>query len=79
MASESVRLPDEMSDALAQLAVASGRSKSLLMVDAIQDFIEREAWLAADLEKAIAEADAEKFATEDEMQAVLKKWVTGAS
>ena len=79
MASESVPLPDEMSEALARMAATTGRSKSVLMVDAIHDYIEREAWIIADLQKALAEEDAGEFATQEEMDTLYRKWVTDAS
>jgi len=54
----SLRLPDEMADTLAHLAKATGRSKSFLAIDALRDYLAREAWQIAEIQKAIEEADA---------------------
>ncbi|EGR4262109.1 ribbon-helix-helix protein, CopG family [Vibrio cholerae] len=40
----SVRLPDEVEQQLGQLAQSTGRTKSWLANQAIQDYLAREAW-----------------------------------
>lgn len=74
----SLRLPDELADTLATLAKATGRSKSFLAVDALREYLAREAWQIEEIQKAILEADAGDFATEDEVSAVAKKWAANA-
>ncbi|MHC8304702.1 CopG family ribbon-helix-helix protein [Pseudomonas sp. PB3P13] len=74
----SLRLPDEVADTLASLAKATGRSKSFLAVDALREYLAREAWQIEEIQKAILEADAGDFATEDEVNEVAKKWAVNA-
>lgn len=70
----SIRLPDEMAATLASLAKSTGRSKSFLAVDALRDYLAREAWQIAEIQQALEEADAGDFATEEEVTATLNKW-----
>ena len=74
----SMRLPDELSEQLDALAVATGRSKSFLAGQAIRDFIERESWQIAEISQAMQEADAGDFASDDELNAVSAKWNNNA-
>lgn len=74
----SLRLPDEMADTLADLAKATGRSKSFLAINALREFLSREQWQIAELQRAVQEADAGDFADEDEVKAVMDKWTTNA-
>jgi len=70
----SLRLPDEMADTLASLAKATGRSKSFLAIDALRDYLAREAWQIAEIQRALEEADAGDFATDEEVEATFRKW-----
>ncbi|BBP75685.1 MULTISPECIES: CopG family ribbon-helix-helix protein [Pseudomonas] len=70
----SLRLPDEMAETLANLAKATGRSKSFLAIDALRDYLAREAWQIAEIQRAIEEADAGDFATDEEVEATFRKW-----
>lgn len=72
--SMSLRLPKELALQLGELARATGRTKSYLAVQALQDFIEREAWQVAEIQLALREADAGEFATDQEMLELDKKW-----
>jgi predicted transcriptional regulator len=67
-------LPDELANQLDMLATATGRSKSFLAGQAIRDFIERESWQINEITKAIGEADAGDFASDDEVRAISVKW-----
>ena len=69
-----MRLPAELANQLGALAEATGRTKSFLAVQAIQDFVEREAWQVAEIKKALDEADAGDFATDEESAALDAKW-----
>lgn len=75
--SMSMRLPESLSEKLSQLAEATGRSKSFLAVQAIQDYVDREAWQVAEIEQALMEADAGDFATDADMAALDEKWSRG--
>ena len=74
MASMSMRLPTELSDQLRVLAEATGRTKSFLVMQAIQEFIAREAWQVAEIKKGLIEADSGNFATNEESTALDAKW-----
>ena len=43
-------------------------------VQALQEFLEREAWRLQETVKALEEADAEKFASDAEVEAFFNKW-----
>lgn len=74
MASMSMRLPDELFNQLDHLAEATGRTKTFLALQALRNFVAQEAWQVAEIKKAIAEADAGDFATDEEMKALKAKW-----
>lgn len=71
----SLRLPDEIAETLANLAKATGRSKSFLAVDALREYLAREAWQIEELQQALKEADAGDFASDEEVDALANKWV----
>ncbi|OLF55570.1 CopG family ribbon-helix-helix protein [Pseudomonas chlororaphis] len=74
----SLRLPDDVADTLAHLAKATGRSKSFLAVDALREYLAREAWQIDEIQKALAEADSGDFASAEELEGVLDKWTGNA-
>ncbi|EGH95997.1 MULTISPECIES: CopG family ribbon-helix-helix protein [Pseudomonas syringae group] len=74
----SLRLPDEMADTLAHLAKATGRSKSFLALNALREYLTREARQIAAIQRAIEEADAGEFASEEDVKAVMNKWANNA-
>ena len=69
----SLRIPEDIADTLASLAKATGRSKSFLAVDALREYLTREAWQIEEIQKALKEADAGDFATAAEVKAVADK------
>jgi len=70
----SLRVPKETIELLGQLAEATGKSRNFLAVQAMQDFIAREAWQVAEILQALKEADAGDFATDKEIAALDAKW-----
>lgn len=74
----SLRLPDEIADTLANLAKATGRSKSFLAVDALREYLAREAWQIEEIQHALNEADAGAFASDEEVTALARKWANNA-
>lgn len=74
----SLRVPTETIEQLGQLAEATGKSRNFIAVQAMQDFIEREAWQVAEIRQAIEEADAGEFATDEAVNAMRKKWSRNA-
>ena len=74
-----VRLTDALKKRLAKLAKATDRSKSWLAVDAIRSYIELQEWQIQEIKAGVEEADAGKFASDGEVQAVINKWSRNAS
>ncbi|BAH73491.1 CopG family ribbon-helix-helix protein [Solidesulfovibrio magneticus] len=72
--SMSLRLPKPLADQLGQLAESTGRTKSFLVIQALESFLERESWQVAEITKGLAEADAGDFSTPEEIQAMDRKW-----
>jgi RHH-type rel operon transcriptional repressor/antitoxin RelB len=69
-----VRLNHDTKQKLEQLANATHRTKSFLAVEAINRYLEIEAWQIAEIEQALVEADKADFASEDEVNALAKKY-----
>ena len=73
-----IRLEDELKERLEKLANATQRSKSFIAAEAIRDFVELNEWQIQEIQEAIREADADDFATEQEVKKVLEKWSADA-
>ncbi len=69
-----LRIEPELKDRLSKLANATHRSSSFLAGQAINDFIELNEWQIQELQEAIKEADAGKFASNKEIEDVFDKW-----
>ncbi len=69
-----IRLDARLKKHLEKLASATRRSKSFLAVEAIQRYIEINAWQVQEIRTALAEADAGDLATDAEVKAVFNKW-----
>ena len=69
-----IRLTPNARKKLEKLARATGRSKSFLAAEAIQAYLDMEAWQIKEIKKGLQEADAGDFATDTEVEAVLSKW-----
>ncbi|MCB5312773.1 CopG family ribbon-helix-helix protein [Yersinia intermedia] len=69
----SVRMPDELANQLSLLAEATGRTKSYLAGQAIQDFLAREAWQITEIKQAVIEAGQQDFLSENEMTTRFKR------
>ena len=68
-----LRVPVEVKDQLDKLADATHRSKSYLAGEAIRQYLDLQAWQIGEIQQAIAEADAGDFASDDEVEAVVRK------
>lgn len=68
-----LRLPEATKAKLDKLAQATRRSKSFLAEEAINRYLELEAWQVGEIELALAEADRGEFATEADLLALLKR------
>jgi predicted transcriptional regulator len=47
MSMMSLRLPDDLAAALADLAANTGRTESYLAIEALREYVERETWQVA--------------------------------
>ncbi|MBI2286564.1 MAG: ribbon-helix-helix protein, CopG family [Nitrosomonadales bacterium] len=70
----SLRVPQEVKEQLSKLAKATHRSQSFLGSDAIRRYVELESWQIAEIQQAITEADRNEFASDDEFNAIVKKY-----
>lgn len=73
MASEqfSLRLPANTKHRLEELAQATGRSKAFLALDAIEKYLELEAWQICAIQQGIKDIDNNECVSIDEIQ---KEW-----
>ncbi|MBU1664722.1 MAG: CopG family ribbon-helix-helix protein [Gammaproteobacteria bacterium] len=69
-----VRVPDEMKYQMDSLAEVTGRTRSWIAAEAIRQYVETESWQIGEIRKALAEADAGEFVSEEEMEQVFNKW-----
>ena len=70
----SIRVPEELSARLDTLAKATDRSKSVLAVQAIEEFVTAQEWQVAAINEGIAEADAGKVVPHENAVDELSKW-----
>lgn len=69
------RVPPALKEQLDKLAEATGRSKTTIAVEALQSYLEEQAWQVGEIQEALKDADADDFATPDEVEAVLNKYL----
>ncbi len=69
-----IRLARGLRDQLDALALSTKRSKSFLAAQAIESFVEQNAWQVFEIEKGVREAEAGDFASPDEVESVFTKW-----
>ncbi|RVA17836.1 ribbon-helix-helix protein, CopG family [Mesorhizobium sp. M7A.F.Ca.CA.004.11.2.1] len=78
MTAFTVRLPDDTTNRLDQLAEKLDRSRSYVAAKAIEDFVARQEWQLAEIEAGLVEAERGEFASEQELAAVIGKYVKPA-
>ena len=69
-----IRLEPELKSRLDKLSAVTRRSKSFLAAEAVREFIELNEWQIEEIKDAVKEADADGFASDQEVQAVFNKW-----
>ncbi|MGB3426869.1 MAG: ribbon-helix-helix protein, CopG family [Burkholderiaceae bacterium] len=69
-----IRIEDEVKDRLDRLAESTQRSKSFLAAEAIREYVENNEWQVAEIRKALKEADAGDFASDEDVAALTRKW-----
>jgi len=70
----SAKLDPEVAKKLEMLVKATDRSKSYLVAEAIENYVEDQAWQIEAIKEGIKEADKGKFATERQVKKTFKKW-----
>lgn len=69
-----LRLNINTKNKLDQLASATHRSKSFLAAEAINRYLELEAWQISEIEVSMKEADTGDFATQEQVSDLAKKY-----
>ena len=69
-----LRLPSAIKEQLDKLADATHRSKSFLAGEAIRRYLDLEAWQISEIQQALSEADANDFASDTEIDAIVTKY-----
>jgi len=69
-----LRVPATVKEQLDRLADATHRSKSYLAGEAIRRYLELEVWQIGEIQQAINEADANDFASDEEVNAIVRKY-----
>lgn len=69
-----VRVPSDVKDQLDRLADVTHRSKSYLACEAIKKYLDLEAWQIGEIQQATQEADAGDFASDEEVDALVRKY-----
>lgn len=70
-----MNLPEDLYDALAELAEASGVDASCLAMHVLRDYIEHEKSLTAQIRHAVEEAEGGGFTTDEEVAALrARRW-----
>ncbi len=71
------RLDSEKREALDAIASGIDRDRSYLINEAISIYLEMHRWQLEEIQRSVAEADAEDFATEEEVSAVFARLTNG--
>jgi RHH-type rel operon transcriptional repressor/antitoxin RelB len=77
-ASISTRLDPEVAKKLDLLAKATARSKSFLVAEAVEAYLENQAWQIEAIQEGIREADRDHFATDEEVKRTFERWGVNA-
>jgi RHH-type rel operon transcriptional repressor/antitoxin RelB len=72
--SVTVRLDPDTISFLDRLAELQDRDRSYFIKQAVSNFIQLHRWQVEEIEKAIKEADAGAFASDDEVNEMFAKW-----
>ncbi len=69
-----LRVTSSVKEKLDQLSESTHRSKSFLAAEAINRYLETEAWQIGEINLALQEADRGEFASDAEVAEVVKKY-----
>ena len=70
----SIRTDEDLILKFNALAKETDRTRAYHINQALEQYIAREAWQVAEIRKALEEADAGDFATDEELAALDAKW-----
>jgi predicted transcriptional regulator len=73
-ATVSTKLDPQIATKLDLLARATARSKSYLVAEAVEAYVEEQAWQIEAIREGIKEADKGNFATDEEVKKTFNKW-----
>jgi RHH-type rel operon transcriptional repressor/antitoxin RelB len=73
-----LRVDSKLKKKLDKLAKTTQRSRSFLAAEAIREYVTLNEWQIEEIEKAIRQADAGDFATDEEVEEMFKKWAKRA-
>ena len=68
-----LRLEPKLTEQLDKLAVATQRSRSFLIAEAVRDYIALNEWQVEEIKKAVAAADRGEFASDEEVKKTFRK------
>jgi RHH-type rel operon transcriptional repressor/antitoxin RelB len=73
-----LRLDPKLKKKLDRLSKAMSRSRSFVAAEAIRGFVALNEWQIGEIQKGIEEADRGEFASDKEVEQVLKRWTKRA-
>ncbi|MGA9527822.1 MAG: CopG family ribbon-helix-helix protein [Terriglobales bacterium] len=68
-----LRLDAKLKSRLDRLSKSMNRSRSFVAAQAIQEFVSVNEWQVSEIKKGLLEADAGKFATDEEVQKTIRR------
>jgi predicted transcriptional regulator len=73
-----LRIEGGLKRKLDKLAKTTRRSRSFLAAEAIREYVALNEWQIQEIKKAIQQADAGDFATDEEVEKMFQKWAKRA-
>jgi predicted transcriptional regulator len=67
-------LSAEDSERLARVSAETGKSAGAIAAEALHTFLDVQAWQLDEIRKGLAEADADDFATPEEVETIFRKY-----
>lgn len=69
-----LRLDSQLKKKLDRLSSAMNRSRSFIAAEAIREYLALNDWQIAEIKKGIEEADRGEFASDADVEAMIRKW-----
>ncbi|MDT8452928.1 MAG: ribbon-helix-helix protein, CopG family [Gammaproteobacteria bacterium] len=73
-----IRMESELKERLDKLAQVTRRSKSFLAAEAVREYLALNDWQIQEINAALTEANAEDFASDEEVATTFSKWGVNA-